>query len=312
MISRRTTKIIASTYNSLFSSHTRSSTTSGSRYHLLDTKLYDFLYIRDYDPWFLNSIRHSRLIEILPHGIEYERELIEFILRLNTGETLVSVTQDWSWENRKKLGQDLLFHLSEDIVNYMFEKMSDKYLSLKVGPLISPLVSNLELDGYIYKGNKLFYSEASVFDEAEEQGILEKLIRDLHLDNHDLIRHHMNLSNEHYEKGNWGDSISNSRNYMESVLREIVKSHYQIKNKTPINEKFLSRAVDVRDYLEKENLLSQKDKKTLSEVYGLLSETGSHPFMAEKDQARLMRHLALTFSQFVLLRYQGFLKSNQE
>ena len=38
-----------------------------------------------------------------------------------------------------------------------------------------------------------------------------------------------------------------------------------------------------------------------------MSDTGGHPYMAAKDQARLMRHLALTFSQFVLLRLEGYI-----
>jgi hypothetical protein len=67
--------------------------------------------------------------------------------------------------------------------------------------------------------------------------------------------------------------------------------------------------VEVRDYLERENLLEAKEKKALAEVYGLLSNTGGHPYIAEKDQARLMRHLALTFTQFILLRLQGSLQT---
>ena len=35
--------------------------------------------------------------------------------------------------------------------------------------------------------------------------------------------------------------------------------------------------------------------------------TGSHPYIAQQDQARLLRQLALVLSQFILLRYQGYL-----
>jgi len=41
-----------------------------------------------------------------------------------------------------------------------------------------------------------------------------------------------------------------------------------------------------------------------------LSETGAHPYMAESDQARLLRQLSLTLSQFVLLRLEAALKAN--
>jgi hypothetical protein len=33
-----------------------------------------------------------------------------------------------------------------------------------------------------------------------------------------------------------------------------------------------------------------------------------HPFIARQDQARLMRNLSLTFSQFVLLRLEGAIR----
>jgi hypothetical protein len=55
-------------------------------------------------------------------------------------------------------------------------------------------------------------------------------------------------------------------------------------------------------------VLETKEKKAISEIYGLLSETGGHPYIAENDQARLSRNLALTISQFVMLRYEGVLK----
>jgi hypothetical protein len=63
----------------------------------------------------------------------------------------------------------------------------------------------------------------------------------------------------------------------------------------------------VRDYLEQNGLLEGKEKDALAKVYGLLSETGGHPYMAQNEQARLLRHLALSFSQFAMLRFRGCL-----
>jgi len=63
--------------------------------------------------------------------------------------------------------------------------------------------------------------------------------------------------------------------------------------------------VRIREYLERAGLLEAKETKAIAAVYGLLSETGAHPYMAQNEQARLMRHLALTFSQFVMLRLKG-------
>lgn len=108
---------------------------------------------------------------------------------------------------------------------------------------------------------------------------------------------------------NWGDTISNSRNFRESILREIAQAHSVCCQKTALPDSIYTTPWRIRDYLETQGLLEKKEKEALAQVYGLLSETGSHPYIAQKDQARLMRHLALTFAQFVMLRYQGFLNS---
>lgn len=55
-------------------------------------------------------------------------------------------------------------------------------------------------------------------------------------------------------------------------------------------------------------LFERKERESLDKLYGLLSETGAHPYMAESDQARLLRQLALPLTQFVLLRLESALK----
>ena len=65
----------------------------------------------------------------------------------------------------------------------------------------------------------------------------------------------------------------------------------------------------MRNYLEEEGLLETKEKEAVAKIYGLLSNTGGHPYMASNDQARLLRQLALTLSHFVMLRFDGYLKT---
>ena len=98
--------------------------------------------------------------------------------------------------------------------------------------------------------------------------------------------------------------ISNSRKVLEAVLQQIAAVHSE-KRGAPLKAEVLERAARVRDYLEEAKILGKKEKDAIASIYGLLSETGGHPHIAHRDQARLMRHLALTFSQFVLLRFQG-------
>jgi hypothetical protein len=105
----------------------------------------------------------------------------------------------------------------------------------------------------------------------------------------------------------WGDSISNSRNFLEALLESI--SH-TLHTKNGLTTSLPDRPVFVRDFLEQQGFIDRVEKDAISKVYGLISNTGAHPNIAEKDQARLMRHLALSFSQFALLRWEGYLKNN--
>ena len=173
------------------------------------------------------------------------------------------------------------------------------------------LVSSLELDGYSYRGSKLLYSERDVLDIQEEQGILAQLYAELHLRSRDIAFRDLNLSDEHYMNGKWEDSISNSRKFLECVMMQVAAEHSRTILKAELAGKTLERPVEIRDYLEKHSMVDTKEKEAFAKVYGLLSHTGSHPNMAAKDQARLLRQLSLTLAQFVMLRLQGTLKATK-
>jgi hypothetical protein len=175
--------------------------------------------------------------------------------------------------------------------------------------LIKGLKRSLELDGYIYKDSRLLPSEEDVVDVQETVGVLQSLMSSMKLDNSETTLHHLKLSEDHYINNKWDDSISNSRKVLESILQEVAAVHSSRFKKTPLSTSTYSSPVQVRDYLENEGLLEPKEKQSIASVYGLLSQTGGHPYMARSDQARLLCHLALTFSQFVLLRLEGSMKS---
>ena len=94
---------------------------------------------------------------------------------------------------------------------------------------------------------------------------------------------------------------------LETILQEVATAHSVHVKGSTLPAGTYTRPVTGRDYLEQEGLVERKEKATIAQVYGLLSETGGHPYMARNDQARLLRHLALAFSQFVMLRLQGSL-----
>jgi hypothetical protein len=301
MISRRTAKLIAEMYHKKFTyvtfSHSYGRASSTTYVH--SDALYDFLYIHEYAPWFCN------LIKGLFHG---ERAVKDLVMKLHTGETQAKATPDWTWEQRQQLGQQYLKDLAKDFLNDL-TKGSDPLYKEDQKQHLDTLIKALELDGYIYRDSQLLYPESDVLDTNEERGVLHELYSRIHLDNQETAFHHMSLSEEHYSSGKWDDSISNSRKYLECVLLEVAATHRRIVKKLALPEHTFSKPYAVRDYLEDEGLLETKEKEALDKVYSLLSHTGSHPYMAQHDQARLLRHLSLTFSQFVMLRLEGCLRS---
>jgi hypothetical protein len=296
MISRRTSRVIAEVYEKFFHKSHRGS--GGTTYYSLNSEaIYDFLFDNDYPAWFCNLAKDTW------HYYD-TRKFKEFIMRLHTGESVVSATTEWTWKQREQLGQEKLHNLAEDILNFWSDMSENdkKYYA----PNLVNLTRNLELDGFSYKDHQLLVSESDVLDTQEETGVLESIFTSLLLSNKETAFHHLELSEEHYLSSKWDDSISNSRKFLEAVLQEVAYSHFLLVNKTPMSDEIYSRPVKVREYLEKQGLLETKEKEALASVYGLLSNTGSHPYIAQNEQARLLRHLAFTFAQFVMLRYQGF------
>lgn len=301
MISRRSALALAELFHLKFTRWVRTSTTPGSRTGFHSPKndeLYDFLYENEYDTWLCNCAKMLR----------GERGVKEFIMQLHTGEATVKSTPQWTWDQRKKLGQRLLRELSQDIIKFCDSETRPHY-DTDTPKKLNALRGSLELDGYIYRDGRLLQPEKDVLDVEAEVGVLDGLYSRLALGNKVTAFHHLKLSEEHYLGQRWGDAIGNARKFLEVVLQEVVRAHSTRVKGAPLPEDQLNRPVEVRNYLEREGLLERREKDTLSSVYGLLSHTGGHPYMAQNDQARLLRHFALTFSQFVMLRFEGASKS---
>ena len=302
MISRRATKEIEETYHIFFRDHHK---VHGYNYvtWIKINELYDFLFVNNFDTWLLNLFKQINSSK--------ERDFKEFILRLHTGESIAQATLDWSWQDREMLGQRILKDLAETLIRERLNNpdfFGSKQYQIDA---VDNMRRTLELDGYVFRDGILWVPEESVVDTVEEQGLLENLMATMSLPNIPLIKHHLELSVSNFQESKWDDSISNSRKVLESVLSQTAErlgAYYESDSLSPDDLNWASR---VRDYLERKNILDKKEKETISKVYSLLSELGGHPYIADRDQARLMRHLALTFSQFVLLRLDGKLKEIQ-
>lgn len=150
--------------------------------------------------------------------------------------------------------------------------------------------------------------EPDVLNVEEEIGLLETLYKSLGLSDKETTFEFFNLCEEHYIAGKWSDSIANSRKFFESILQQVA-IRYSAVSGAPLNSRALERPVEIRSFLENEGLLEKKEREAVDKIYGLLSHTGSHPYMAEKDQARLLRQISLTITQFIMLRLEGALKN---
>lgn len=305
MISRRTTLILSELFVTRFySSYSQRSLRTYERethYKVNVDRLYDFLFENEYPAWFCNLSKTTRNSSM---DFNYAtRNLKEFILRLHTGETIKVVSEGWNWDQRESYGHELLANLAEDLLNDPGRLNEDDQ---------KELTANLELDGFSFYNTHLLPPESDILDTKEKEGAIVDLFKSLGLQSEDTAFHHLKLSEEHYLNRNWDDSISNSRKVLEVVLAEVAKKHnFQIRN-CPLEESFVKKPVNIRDYLKNEGLIEEKEYNVLSSTYSLLSETGAHPYMAENDQARLLRSLALTLSQFIMLRLKGAMESLEE
>jgi len=292
---------IASAYTSKFS-YSSTSYHGVRKEEVYATRIYDWLYERDYEAWFCNSIRTISRI----------RTLKDFFLRIHTGESLVNATPEWPWDKRKALGLQHLEYLAKDFLIWYDQECSDQFSKQHYGELATELRRRLEIDGYVYRDGMLLHPETEILDVEAESGLLQELHRSLGLGRKDEIFSFLDLSEKHYINGDWSDSIGNARKFFEAVLQEVANRHSLHSTTQPIPERTLQRPVAIREYLEEEGLLEKRERETLDKVYGLLSHTGGHPYMAAKDQARLLRQLSLTITQFILLRLEGYVQSPEK
>lgn len=299
MISRKSTRMLADFIYVGFSDALENSMWAGERFNFDGLK--NFLYELEYDPMFL------RLIER-----QYENDplLENFILGLHTGDSLGNVVK--TGREALERGQEYLLRLTKDIMPLVVRLSEEEIAGYnprreEYKEVAKAFIAQLELDGYVYRSGNLYPSESSVIDEGEEQNLLELLVNRLSLADKPVIINHLRLSEEHYLNNKWGDSISNSRNFLEAILEKIA---HALHTKKGLNTPLSDRPVLIRNFLEQQGFIDTIEKEAIGKVYGLISNTGSHPNIAEKDQARLMRHLALSFSQFVLLRWEGYLTNN--
>lgn len=284
---------IASAYTDRFTFRTRSGRGVITE-EVYCNSIYDFLYENDYEAWFCNLAKKPSSI----------RQFKEFWLKIHTGESLASATESWSWQQRQKLGQRLLIDLGRDLLRWYDTVKDNQFNREAYAGVVDETRRRLELDGYTFRDGNLLQTQLDVLNVEEEAGLLQSLYSRSGLERSGDAFEFLRLGEEHFVAARWSDSISNVRKFFELTLQEGARSLSLVRGSS-LDVASLSRPVEVRQYLERQGLLEKKEREAIDKLYGLLSETGAHPYMAESDQARLLRQLSLTLSQFILLRLEA-------
>ncbi len=206
------------------------------------------------------------------------------------------------------LGQVYLKNLAKDFIVF-YNTCTHSWSLQQYKTSYEELVRRLELDGYVFRDNDLFQVEADVLDVEAESGLLASLHNSLGLSDREQTFEFLELAETHYVAGRWADCISNCRKFLEAILQQVADKHACSVKGTTLSQRTLQRPVEVRQYLEAEGLVERKEREAIDKIYGQLSHTGGHPYMAEKDQARLLRQISLTMTQFIMLRLEGALKA---
>lgn len=295
MISRATSLAIANVYTERFT-HVSSASHGGRTEKVYRDSVYDFLYENEYEAWFCNLARAPI----------YIRNFKDFWLKIHTGESISEATKNWSWQQREKLGQRLLRELARDHLRWFKQQDASAFWMKKDVKSSEELIRRLELDGYLYREGELLQPQSDILNVEEEKGILQSLFAKAKLARATDAFEFLKLGEEHFIANRWSDCISNVRKFFELTLQEGARALGQSRE-APLEEASLNRPVEVRQYLERQGIFERKERESIDKLYGLLSETGAHPYMAESDQARLLRQLSLTLSQFVLLRLEAAL-----
>jgi len=317
MISRKSARLIAELYEQEFTSIALPNLQQTCGRVTQWSKLYEFLYDLEYDSAFLEWLEKSVRTGVV---------LKDFIMRIHTGESLNAITIKLSKAEKAARAQELLRILARDILNLFNSKIRPQLLTptatargemLRIVnamnesqqrpfQIVDRLKSQLELDGYVLRDEQLYYSESAIVPDREEQTYLRSLVAKLPIANKEVITNHLERTEDHYTNKMWGDSISNARNFLEEILNQVVRYIHKEKKLT---SQIPAQARGRRDFLECHGFLDQKEKDAIDKFYGMISDRGSHPNIAEQDEARLMRYIALTFSQYIPLKLEKYIET---
>jgi hypothetical protein len=275
--------------------------------------VHDFFYGWGFDAQFCKAIEQA--------ARNGERRFTEFILGLQTGDSVGQLRETYVAEPEvegqallRKFAQALLADfeqsptLRRDVSAQTANALAQAFRRLRQLS-IDALKSALELDGFGWIDGALIHRDSTPIDTEKQRDLLVVKAAEIGLAGQDLFSHALRRSADAYQSGNWEDCVGNARKALELVLRECAVLHSARTGGVGLTQSDLDRPYKVRDYFRDEGLLEVKEHEALGTNYGLLSEVGNHPYIAQREQARMLRQIALILTEFVLVRTEGALKT---
>lgn len=279
MISRKTTLYIANIIIDKFTYQKWNSSHSGGYYsqYIYHEKIRDFLYESGVDGWSVDKIYDTYSVE----------KLKGYILNMETGR-FYNLEK---YNQFKKMGQKDL----KAIIIGIFENKK------QLGILTEELENLLRIDGYIYNNGNLYEVNTDVEEKME---LIKIKYKYFNFDQEIEFDTFYNNMNEHFTNSKWEDSIHNGRKLYEMILSKVAKCYSRIigDNKISGNE----MQVQVREYLEEKEFFSEDEINIVRYYYKYISNIGSHPKLALKEQADFCRVLTVNICLYALNRLEQF------
>lgn len=283
MISRRTTLLIADIICNSFTHQVRDTDgygrTRGYTNRVKEEELRNFLFEFNIDGYTINHLCESYYSE---------ETLKKYILNMHTGYFYNKV----NYNKYVSLGQKDIKGMA---IGILYRRLQPESLDM--------LENLLRIDGYIYEKEKLYEINTDVDDKAN---LIKSKFKKYGFNNETEFDVFYTNMNEHFENSKWEDSIHNSRKLYEIVLKEC--AIYYSKNIAKDNEKLSNaKPIDVRLYLEKNNYFSEDESNIIQYYYKYLSNIGSHPKLALKEQADFSRVMSINTILYAINRLEKFI-----
>lgn len=282
MISRHSTLIVASIISDQFLHSVRINNYQGRliKYEdrINDVKLREFLF--EYNV-------KGFSIEKLCKSYEDKKYLKNNILNMHTG----IFYNNEKYKQFESYGQDDVKSL---IIGILDREISKERTEM--------LINSLKIDGYIYNDKKLYEINTDI---DEKVSLIKLEFKNMSFDNFEEFDRFYNNMNKCFETSMWEDVIHNSRKLYEIVLMESAKKYSSLLQGSLII-KGTEKPVEIREYLEKNDFFSEDEANIIRYYYKYLSNIGSHPKMALKEQAEFSRVISINTILYIINRLEKY------